>query len=78
MHMMDFIGMKRIGQTDEGFVLETPVTEAVLQPDGIVHGGLSAMLAESAASNAARATIDLSTHYTVGLEVSSTHLMPVM
>ncbi len=77
MHMLDFIGMKRVGMTEEGYVLETPVTQDVTQPDGILHGGLSAMLAEEAASQGARETVDLSVSIPVGLDLASTHLLPV-
>ncbi len=77
MKMLPSLGMKRIGMTEEGFVLETPVSEPMLQPDGILHGGISAMLAEDAASYAARESIDLSTHTAVGLDLTSTHLLPV-
>ena len=77
MHMLEFFGMKRVGMTDEGYVLETPVTPYVTQPDGILHGGLSALLAEEAASQGARESIDLTTHTAVGLDLTSTHLLPV-
>lgn len=77
MGILKDLGMKQIGMTDEGFVVETPVSEAMLQPDGVLHGGISAMLAEDAASFAARESIDLTTHTAVGLDLTSTHLLPV-
>ncbi len=77
MHMLDFIAMNRVGMTPEGYVLETPVTPDVTQPDGILHGGLSAMLAEEAASQGARESIDLQRFTAVGLDLTSTHLLPV-
>ncbi len=77
MHMLDFINIHRIGMTEEGYVLETPVTQEITQSDGILHGGLSAMLAEEAASRGARENVDLSTSAPVGLDLVSTHLLPV-
>ncbi len=77
MHMLDFIGMKRVGMTEEGYVLETPVTRSILQADGILHGGVSAMLAEEAASRGARAFTDAEVCAPVGLDLTSTHLLPV-
>ncbi|HJF66012.1 MAG TPA: PaaI family thioesterase [Slackia equolifaciens] len=77
MHMIEFLGVKRVGRTPEGYVLETPVVQGIAQPDGILHGGISAMLAEEAASQGARESIDLDQFTAVGLDLTSTHLLPV-
>lgn len=77
MHVLEFIGMNRVGMTDEGYVLETPVAQGMTQPDGILHGGISAMLAEEAASQGARESIDLDQFTAVGLDLTGTHLLPV-
>lgn len=61
----------------ERCVLRTPVTEAMLQPHGVIHGGISAYLAEHAASECATACSDPEHDKVLGLDLTSTHLLPV-
>lgn len=44
------------------------------QPFGILHGGVSALLAESAASFAAAMNVDLSRTLVAGVDLNATHL----
>lgn len=41
---------------------------------GMLHGGVSALLAESAASLAAAMSVDLSKHLIAGVDINATHL----
>ena len=41
---------------------------------GMLHGGVSALLAESAASLAAAMSVDLRTHTVAGVDLNATHL----
>ena len=43
---------------------------------GMLHGGVSALLAESAASLAAAMSVDLRTHIIAGVDLNATHLRP--
>jgi uncharacterized protein (TIGR00369 family) len=43
---------------------------------GVLHGGVSALLAESAASLAAAMSVDLRTHTVAGVDLNATHLRP--
>jgi 1,4-dihydroxy-2-naphthoyl-CoA hydrolase len=43
---------------------------------GMLHGGVSALLAESAASLAAAMSVDLHTQIVAGVDVNATHLRP--
>ena len=54
-----------------------PVDERTRQPFGILHGGASVVLAETLASVAAAATVDLATKRCVGLEINANHLRAV-
>jgi uncharacterized protein (TIGR00369 family) len=45
-----------------------------LQHLGMLHGGVSALLAESAASLAAAMSVDLSKHIIAGVDLNATHL----
>jgi len=44
------------------------------QPFGILHGGVSALLAESAASFAAAMSVDLTRFIVAGVDLNATHL----
>jgi 1,4-dihydroxy-2-naphthoyl-CoA hydrolase len=51
-----------------------PVNDHTRQPIGILHGGANVVLAETLASTAANAVVNLETHYCVGLEINANHL----
>ena len=61
---------------DEG-ITRVKVCELMLQPNGILHGGMSAWLAENCANRAAMTAYDPSGAHPVGLQLESTHLLPV-
>ena len=70
------LGVETIEMTPERVVLRVPVGPRVHQPVGILHGGVSALIAESAASmggilNAPPGKV------CVGTEISASHLRPV-
>ncbi len=58
----------------ERIVLGMPITDAVRQPMGLLHGGVSMVLAESAASMHACWGVDLSKTAPVGIEINGSHL----
>lgn len=51
-----------------------PVTRAVHQPFGLLHGGASVALAETVASIGAWMNVDRATQGAVGLEINANHL----
>ena len=51
-----------------------PVEDHAKQPYGLLHGGISMMLAESAASLHACWKVDLSKRAPVGIEINGSHL----
>lgn len=53
-----------------------PISEKVLQPFGILHGGASVVLAESVGSIASSMIIDPEKYNAVGLEINANHLRP--
>ena len=70
------LGVETIEMTPERVVLRVPGGPRVHQPFGILHGGVSALIAESAASmggilNAPPGKV------CVGTEISASHLRPV-
>lgn len=58
----------------ECVVCTMPVGPQTHQPFGILHGGASVALAETAASIAAFLNVNPETHYPVGLEINANHL----
>lgn len=75
--LADFLGIRFIEVGDHFMVATMPATERTKQPIGIVHGGANVVLAETVASTAANAVVDLEHYYCVGLEINANHLRPV-
>lgn len=61
----------------ERVVLTMPVEERVHQYTGILHGGVSVVLAETAASIGSALNTDLSRFTPVGVEINANHLRSV-
>ncbi|PCI08939.1 MAG: thioesterase [Flavobacteriaceae bacterium] len=62
---------------DNFVVAKMPVTPAVHQPDGILHGGASVALAESVGSIATHLFVDTEKFFVRGLEISANHLKSI-
>lgn len=77
MMFFERIGGRFVEKGKGRVVMVTPVVEEMLQPQGILHGGMSAYLAESVASEAANLALGGTADYIVGLDLTSTHLLPV-
>ena len=58
----------------ESLSLRMPITNASRQPFGLLHGGISLLLAESAASMHSCWGIDLNSVFPVGIEINGSHL----
>jgi 1,4-dihydroxy-2-naphthoyl-CoA hydrolase len=68
----------KIESVEEGrAVISMPVTPRVHQYIGIMNGGVSLLLAETAASVGVVANSDLSKVTPVGIEINANHLRPV-
>lgn len=68
------LGIRALEATPDRVVLEMDVGPQVHQPMGLLHGGASAVLAESAASIGAWANCDPAKEYTVGIDLNISHL----
>lgn len=68
------IEFSRIG--DDYLEATLTVDDRVLQPTGILHGGVSVVLAESVCSIGASLTVDLTKQYAVGQEINANHIRP--
>ncbi len=75
--MSEFLGIEFI-EVGENYLKATmPVNQRTKQPIGILHGGANVVLAETIASTAANAVIDIEKFYCVGLEINANHLRSV-
>ncbi|MDQ3877953.1 MAG: PaaI family thioesterase [Actinomycetota bacterium] len=70
----DVLGVRAVEVGPDRVVLEMDIGPQVHQPFGILHGGASAVIAESAASIGAYMNCDPEREYTVGVELNISHL----
>ena len=68
------LGIRALEVSPDRVVLEMDVGPAVHQPFGLLHGGASAVMAESAASLGAYMNCDPSTQVSVGTDLNISHL----
>jgi 1,4-dihydroxy-2-naphthoyl-CoA hydrolase len=72
--IFEALGIRVLEVTADRVVLEMDVTPTVHQPMGLLHGGASAVIAESAASMGSYMSCDPSTEFSVGVDLNITHL----
>lgn len=75
--LAEFLGIKFTSVGDDSMTATMPATARTKQPIGIVHGGANVVLAETIASTAANAVVDLEKYYCVGLEINANHIRSV-
>ena len=68
------LGIRHVEVSADKVVLEMDVGPAVHQPMGMLHGGASAVLAESAASMGAYMNCDSGKEFAVGIDLNVSHL----
>lgn len=72
--LIETLGIRSLEYGPDKVVLEMDVGPRVHQPMGLLHGGATATLAESAASMGAFANCDVAREYAVGIELNISHL----
>lgn len=60
--------------TSEHLIMEFEITDAARQPMGLLHGGVSMLLAETVASTHSAYICDISKVAPVGIEINGSHL----
>ena len=75
--LLQFLGVKIETAEKEKVVLTMEVTPKVHQYIGIMHGGVSLFLCETAASIGAVVSTDLTKSTPVGIEINANHLRAV-
>ena len=72
--LSDALGIEVLELSPERVVATMPVDDRTRQPFGILHGGASVALAETAVSLGAWRSIDRERFAAVGLEINANHL----
>jgi len=75
--LMETLEIEMIDYGNDFLVARMPVTHKVHQPDGVLHGGATAALAESVGSFASHIFIDTEKLFVRGLEITANHLKSV-
>lgn len=75
--LSDFMGIRFTEIGVDTMTATMPANERTKQPIGIIHGGANVVLAETVASTAANAVVDLDICYCVGLEINANHIRSI-
>lgn len=75
--LMETLQIEMIDFGEDFLVARMPVNSRVHQPDGVLHGGATAALAESVGSFASHIFIDTDTFFVRGIEITANHLKSV-
>lgn len=75
--IMGTLGIEITEYTPEKVVATMPVTSKTHQPFGLLHGGVSVVIAETVSSAGSYQFIDISKQRAVGLEINANHIRSV-
>ena len=75
--LMETLQIEMIDYGEDFLLARMPVTPRVHQPDGVLHGGATAALAESVGSFASHIFLDSENLMIRGLEITANHLKSV-
>jgi 1,4-dihydroxy-2-naphthoyl-CoA hydrolase len=75
--IMGTLGIEIIEYTKERVVATMPVTSKTFQPFGLMHGGVSVVIAETVASAGSYLFIDRNRQRAMGLEINANHIRSV-
>ena len=73
MGLIQTLGIETVSASRTRVEMTMPITDAVLQPFGVLHGGATISLLETAASFGAEQSTDLATQRNFGVEVHVRH-----
>jgi 1,4-dihydroxy-2-naphthoyl-CoA hydrolase len=75
--MVEHIGIEFTEVGDDYLKAKMPVDPRTVQPEGLLHGGASAALAETIGSVAGNLCVDHTKRVCVGLEINANHIRAV-
>ena len=76
-NLMETLQIEFIDAGDDYIIAKMPVNKRVHQPDGVLHGGATAALAETVGSFAAHIFLDTDTYFVRGIDLSAQHVKSV-
>ena len=75
--LMETLNIEIIDVGEDYLIAQMPVNPSVHQPEGVLHGGATVALAESAGSFAAHIFMDPEKYILRGVEISANHVRSV-
>lgn len=75
--LMETLNIEVVDYGDDFLIARMPVNSRVYQPDGVLHGGATAALAESVGSFASHIFIDTEQFFVRGIEITANHIKSV-
>ena len=75
--LMETLSIEIVDFGEDFLIARMPVSSKVHQPDGVLHGGATAALAESVGSFASHIFIDTEKFFIRGLEITANHVKSV-
>ncbi len=75
--LMETLNIEMIDFGKDFLVARMPVNSRVYQPDGVLHGGATAALAESVGSFASNIFLDSDKFFVRGIEITANHIKSV-
>jgi uncharacterized protein (TIGR00369 family) len=75
--LLETLSIEIVDYGEDYLIARMPVTPKVHQPDGVLHGGATAALAESVGSFASHIFTDLEKYFVRGIEITANHLKSV-
>jgi 1,4-dihydroxy-2-naphthoyl-CoA hydrolase len=75
--LLETLDIEIIDYGKDFLIARMPVNSKVYQPDGVLHGGATAALAESVGSFASHIFLDTEKFFIRGLEITANHLKSV-
>ncbi len=75
--LMSHLKISFVEVGDNYLKVEMPMGPHLMQPMGIMHGGVSCVLAETVGTAAASHCVDPKTHCCVGLDINTNHIKTV-
>jgi len=75
--LMETLNIEFVDAGEDFVVAKMPVNKRVYQPDGVLHGGATAALAETVGSFAAHIFLDTKNYFVRGIDISANHIKSV-
>ena len=76
-NLMETLQIEFTDAGDDYIIAKMPVNKRVHQPDGVLHGGATAALAETVGSFAAHIFLDTDIYFVRGIDLSAQHVKSV-